>query len=182
MAWISSPLYYGWGSHGYQDPLHPGQSFVYKFQATSTGTRWYHCHWGTPLHAGAGMHGAFIVHKKNDALKKKFPYSREYVLILESWDLGFIREEINGLMEGMKQLNMIMSQGDFNYKIHGFFKNYKEFKNAVKKKEYLAPYLESRSSGVPIKPNFFGINGKSYPATKRIGIKKDEWIRVRLIS
>jgi len=32
-----------------QDPVHPGQTFVYLFQAKPGGTRWYHCHWGTPV-------------------------------------------------------------------------------------------------------------------------------------
>jgi len=38
------------------------------------------------------------------------------------------------------------------------------------------------AGGRHINPNFFGINGKSYPATKRIGIKQGEWIRIRLIN
>jgi len=40
-----------------QDPVHPGDTFVYRFQAKPAGTRWYHCHWGTPLHAATAMHG-----------------------------------------------------------------------------------------------------------------------------
>ncbi|MGK0290530.1 MAG: FtsP/CotA-like multicopper oxidase with cupredoxin domain [bacterium] len=165
-----------------QDPVHPGQTFVYKFQANPAGTRWYHCHWGTPLHAAIGMHGAFIVHKKKDPLKKVFPYDREYTLMLESFDINFAREEINGLLEGMKQVNLLMKKGKLDPMTHGFFRNYEEFLKAYKDGKYIPPYLQSRSSGVPIEPNFFGINGKSYPATKRIGIRQGEWIRVRLIS
>ncbi|MBL4608841.1 MAG: multicopper oxidase domain-containing protein, partial [Pseudomonadales bacterium] len=85
-----------------QDPVHPGQTFVYRFQAKPSGTRWYHCHWGTPLHATHAMHGAFIIHRKNEPLKQRFPYARDYTLLLQAWDLNFLREELNGLHEGMK--------------------------------------------------------------------------------
>ena len=165
-----------------QDPVHPGQTFVYRFQAKPSGTRWYHCHWGTPLHATHAMHGAFIVHRKHEPLKKRFPYSRDYTLMLEAWDLNFLRKELDGLHEGMKQVNKLMSQGKLDPTTHGFFKNYEEFKNAVESGEYIPPYLPSRSSGVPINPNYFGINGKAYPATKRIHIKRGEWIRIRIIN
>ena len=165
-----------------QDPVHPGQTFVYRFQAKPAGTRWYHCHWGTPLHANHAMHGAFIVHKKKDPLKKRFPYKREYTLMLESWDLNMLREEMNEILRGMKEVNTLMAKGKLDYMTHGFFKNYEEFKRAVETKQYIAPYLQSRSNGLHINPNFFGINGKSYPATKRIGIKQGEWIRIRLIN
>jgi len=165
-----------------QDPVHPGDTFVYRFQAKPSGTRWYHCHWGTPLHASHAMHGAFIVHRKNEPLKKRFPYARDYTLVLEAWDINFARREMNGLLEGMKEVNLLMRQGKLDPITHGFFQDYKEFLEAVKTGKYIPPYLQSRSSGVPVNYNFFGINGKSYPATKRIGIKQGEWIRVRMIN
>ncbi len=165
-----------------QDPVHPGQTFVYRFQAKPAGTRWYHCHWGTPLHASHAMHGAFIIHKQADPLKERFPYTRDYTLVLEAWDTHFARKEINELLEGMKQVNLLMAQGKLDPMTHGFFRNYQEFKEAVASGKYIPPYLLSRSSGIPIEYNFFGINGKAYPATKRLLIKPGEWIRVRLIN
>jgi FtsP/CotA-like multicopper oxidase with cupredoxin domain len=165
-----------------QDPVHPGQSFIYRFQAKPGGTRWYHCHWGTPLHASHAMHGAFVIHKSDDPLRERFPYTRDYTLVLESWDLNFAREEMNGLLEGMKQVNLLMSQGKLDPQTHGFFRNYLEFRDAYESGKYVPPYLLSRSSGVDISYNFFGINGKSYPATKRLKIKPGEWIRVRMIN
>lgn len=165
-----------------QDPVHPGDTFIYRFQAKPAGTRWYHCHWSTPLHAATAMHGAFIIHPKVEHLKDRFPYEREYTMMLESWDLDYIREEMNGLLEGMKQVNLLMEQGLLDAKTHGFFRNYAEFKQAVQSGEYIAPYLQGRANGGHITPNFFAINGKSYPATKRIAIRSGEWIRVRFIN
>ncbi len=165
-----------------QDPVHPGQTFVYRFQAKPAGTRWYHCHWGTPLHASTGMHGAFIIQRRNEHLKERFPYEREYTLVLESWDVDFAREEMNGLLEGMKQVNLLMAKGMLDPMTHGFFKTYQAFLEAYRNDDYVPPYLQGRSNRIPFRPNFFGINGKSYPATRRIGIKQGEWIRLRLIS
>lgn len=165
-----------------QDPVHPGHTFVYRFQAKPAGTHWYHCHWGTPLHMGHGMHGPFIIQRKHEHLKEQYPYTREYTLMLEAWDSNFAREEINGLLEGMKQVNALMDQGRLDPMTHGFFRDYDEFVAAYKSGKYIPPYLQGRSSGIPIKPDFFGINGKAHPATEALRIKPGEWIRVRLIN
>jgi FtsP/CotA-like multicopper oxidase with cupredoxin domain len=165
-----------------QDPVHPGHTFVYRFQAKPGGTRWYHCHWGTPLHAYHAMHGAFVIHKRDDPLKARFPYEREYVLLLEAWDTNFAREEIAGILEGMRQVNILLAQGKLDPITHGFFRSYEEFVDAYRRGEYIPPYLLSRSSGIPFEPNYFGINGKAYPATQRMRIRQGEWIRVRIVS
>ncbi|MBI5450570.1 MAG: multicopper oxidase domain-containing protein [Gammaproteobacteria bacterium] len=165
-----------------QDPVHPGQVFVYRFQAKPSGTRWYHCHWGTPLHAAHGMHGAFIVHRRDDPLKKHFPYQRDYTLMLEAWDIDFAREEIEGLLRGMKELNTLMQQGRMDPMTHGLFRSYQDYLTAVQDGRYIPPYLQGRSSGVPLRFNFFGINGKAHPAGRHLGIRRGEWIRVRLIN
>jgi FtsP/CotA-like multicopper oxidase with cupredoxin domain len=165
-----------------QDPVHPGQTFVYRFQAKPGGTRWYHCHWGTLLHASHAMHGAFVIHRPDDPLKARFPYTRDYTLVLEAWDIDFSREEMSALLEGMKQVNLLMAQGRLDPMTHGFFRNYEAFKKAYLDGQYVPPYLQSRSSGVDINYNFFGINGKAYPATRRLKIRQGEWIRVRLVN
>lgn len=165
-----------------QDPVHPGQTYVYRFQAKPAGTRWYHCHWGTPLHATHAMHGAFIIHKKKESLKKRFPYSRDYTLCLQAWDLNLLREEMNDLHRGMKQVNQLSALGELDSRTHGFFKSYEAFTDAVENGSYIPPYLNSRNTMKEFKPNFFAINGKSYPATKKLFIKEGEWIRVRFIN
>jgi FtsP/CotA-like multicopper oxidase with cupredoxin domain len=165
-----------------QDPVHPRQTFVYRFQAKPAGTHWYHCHWGTPLHASHAMHGAFIVHPKEETLKKKYPYTRDYTLMLEAWDVDLAREEIGGLLEGMKQVNALMQQGRLDPATHGFFRNYAAFVQAYASGKYVPPYLQSRSGGSEFHYNFFGINGKSHPAVQHMGIKQGEWVRVRLIN
>lgn len=44
-----------------QDAVRPGQSFVYRFRATETGTYWYHSHQVSDDAVKKGLFGAFIV-------------------------------------------------------------------------------------------------------------------------
>jgi len=170
---------------GTQDPIHPGETFVYRFQARPAGTRFYHCHWGTPLHMSSALHGAFIVDSDNDPIRKAFPYERDYVLVLEAIDLEFTRDELNALLEGMKQVNRQMARGSLHPFTHGFFRTYAELERAMSKDGYVPPYLPGVAPQRRWQANFFAINGRSFPAMapeSLLSIRKGEWIRVRLIN
>jgi FtsP/CotA-like multicopper oxidase with cupredoxin domain len=59
-------------------PIRPGETHTYKFPIVQTGTYWYHSH--TDLQEQAGMHGAFIIHEREDP--DPLP---EQVWILSDW-------------------------------------------------------------------------------------------------
>lgn len=167
-----------------QDPVHPEETFVYRFQARPHGTRLYHCHFSTPLHHMAGLHGAFIIDSPHDPIRKQFPYTREYVLVLEAFDVDFARKHLNEVLAGMKRVNKLMSQGRLSSTTHAFFKNYQLFIKAIED-GWRPPYTLGNADNFEIKPTFFAINGKSYPATMEQGhlkIRKGEYIRIRLIN
>ncbi len=168
-----------------QDPVHPDETFVYRFQAKPMGTRFYHCHWSTPLHAMSALHGGFIIDSPNDPIRKQFPYAREYVLALEAFDVNFTRKHINELLKGMKRVNRMMADQTLTPLAHGFFARYDDFLKAMES-GWRPPYTRGNAEVTEIKPTFFAINGKSYPATVaehgHIKIKRGEYIRIRLIS
>ncbi len=164
-----------------QDPIHPGETFVYRFQARPAGTRFYHCHWSTPLHMMSALHGAFIVDTPNDPVRARFPYTRDYVLMLEAFDVNFSRKHINEVLGGMKRVNKLMAMGKLNPITHGFFRDYAEFEQAIAD-GWRPPYTRATAERSTPEPTFFAINGKCYPATEPIGIKTDELIRIRLIN
>jgi len=164
-----------------QDPIHPGETFVYRFQARPAGTRFYHCHWSTPLHMMSALHGAFIVEADDDPIRAAFPYERDYVLMLEAFDVEFTRNHINAVLAGMKRVNSLMAAGELSPTTHGFFKTYGDFTAAIDA-GWRPPYSRGNAEGVQPDPKFFAINGKCYPATEKIGIRKGEYIRVRLIN
>ena len=58
-------------------PIKAGETQVYKFPLVQSGTYWYHSH--TNLQEQNGMHGALIIHKRNEA---PMP---EHVVILSEW-------------------------------------------------------------------------------------------------
>lgn len=58
-------------------PIKAGETQVYKFPLVQSGTYWYHSHTG--LQEQNGMHGALIIHKRQE---ERMP---EQVLILSEW-------------------------------------------------------------------------------------------------
>jgi len=65
--------------HITQNPVQPGQSFLYEFKATPPGTYIYHTHFSYQL--DQGLYGPLIIEPK----KEERSYDREYVLTLEAW-------------------------------------------------------------------------------------------------
>ena len=165
-----------------QMPVMPGQEFVYEFTAEPAGTHFYHCHWGTLLHMQAGMYGSFIIEDADDPIRRNFPYSREYTLIYSAHDVNFLREELNSMLERMKERMYLMKQGRFDKERFAVFDSKEEFMEAVKN-GYLPPYVVNRRAPDELpNPNWFTVNGKSYPMTPNLYIKQGEVIRVRLIN
>lgn len=166
-----------------QMPVMPGKEFVYEFVAKPYGTHFYHCHWGTLLHMQAGMYGSFIVEEpENEPIKEKFPYNREYTLIYSAHDVNFIRNELNTMLERMKERMYLMKNMRFNKERFAVFDTKEEFLESVQK-GYQPPYVVNRRAPSELpQPDWFTVNGKSYPVTPNLYIKEGENIRVRLIN
>ncbi len=165
-----------------QMPVMPGETFVYEFEAQPYGTHFYHCHWGTLLHMQAGMYGSLIVEDDDDPIKKRFDYDREYTLVYSAHDVNFLREELNGMLDRMKERRYLMKNGRFDAKRFSLFDSKEELKNAIEE-GYQPPYLTNRRSSARLpQPNWFTVNGSSYPNTPNLAIRSGENIRVRLIN
>jgi FtsP/CotA-like multicopper oxidase with cupredoxin domain len=179
-------LYVPWRMDGVpyvtQMPVMPNQEFVYEFAAKPYGTHFYHCHWGTVLHIQSGMFGSFVIEDPDDPIKKKFPYEREYTLVYSAHDVNFIRNEMNVMLERMKERMFLMKEGRFDKERFALFDSKEEFEEAVRK-GYQPPYMINRRAPAELpEPTWFTVNGKSYPSTPNLHIKEGENIRVRLIN
>jgi FtsP/CotA-like multicopper oxidase with cupredoxin domain len=165
-----------------QMPVMPGQEFIYEFTAEPYGTHFYHCHWGTLLHMQSGMYGSLIIENADDPIQKQYPYDREYTLVYSAHDSNFIRIELNAMLERMKERMYLTKNGRFDKERFAVFDTKDEFIKSVEN-GYQPPYVVNRRSvaDLPI-PNWFTVNGKSYPMTPNIYIKEKENIRVRLIN
>lgn len=172
--------------NGTQWGVGPNQTFKYLYRAQPAGTHFYHCHNMTNLHVQAGMFGSLIIEPKEDLVKRVFPYTREYTLILSEVDTVMVEMQMEemlremGVMERMGQSDTLMKE--MNGRMMGWFKDKQTFLDAVKS-GYIPPYVAARR-GANIQPNFnfFMINGKSYPMTDMLHIRMNENIRVRLIG
>ncbi len=165
-----------------QMPVMPGKQFVYEFVAEPYGTHFYHCHWGTLLHMQAGMYGSFIIEDPDDPIKKQFNYEREYTLLYSAHDVNFIRKELNAMLDRMKERMYLMKHGRFDKERFATFDTKDELIEAVNE-GYQPPYVTNRRSPSELpQPNWFTVNGKSYPVTPNLLIKQGENIRVRLIN
>ncbi len=167
-----------------QDPVMPGQTFEYRFQARPAGTRFYHCHFGTLLHMQHAMHGALIIEPEHDPIKEEFGYTRDYTMVLSTFDTNFAREEMNIMLGRMKQRMWLMRRGELDSRTLAVFENAEAMFEAIAD-GWDPPYLPNRNqnrAAAQIHHNFFAINGKGYPLTEPLMIKKGETIRVRLLN
>jgi zinc transporter ZupT len=64
-----------------QDAVAPGQTFVYQFTASSSGTYIYHTHYDDLNQLDRGLYGAVVV----DASHPSEHYDRDYLMVLSSW-------------------------------------------------------------------------------------------------
>jgi manganese oxidase len=67
------------------EPVHPGRSFVYEFDAEPFGLHLYHCH-TVPIkrHIHKGLYGAFIIDPKQGR-----PPAHELVMVMNGFDTNF---------------------------------------------------------------------------------------------
>jgi FtsP/CotA-like multicopper oxidase with cupredoxin domain len=67
------------------EPVHPGRSFVYEFDAEPFGLHLYHCH-TVPIkrHIHKGLYGAFIIDPKQGR-----PPAHEMVMVMNGFDTNF---------------------------------------------------------------------------------------------
>jgi FtsP/CotA-like multicopper oxidase with cupredoxin domain len=70
------------------EPVHPGRSFVYEFDAEPFGLHLYHCH-TVPIkrHIHKGLYGAFIIDPKQGR-----PPANELVMVMNGFDTNFDQE------------------------------------------------------------------------------------------
>ena len=62
------------------DGIHPGETYVYRFDVKQAGTYWYHSH--SAFQEQLGLYGALIIEPREP---EPFRYDREHVVLLSDW-------------------------------------------------------------------------------------------------
>ena len=123
-----------------QDPIRPGETFVYEFEARPAGTRWYHTHFQEHRQLDLGLYAPLII---EPAEEKELAFDREYTLVLDDWATGIGH-----------------------------------------------PLLSTRAGTAGRRGNMGGmmgsdvwtINGKQYPKTEPLRLRKGDLVRVRFFN
>ena len=151
-----------------QKPLKKGESYTYEFTVTNVGTSWYHCHVDSAHHVDMGMYGAFIVEPK----KEKLTYDREYIMLLDEWPTAHVHvhEEAESA-EGHDEKGVMTLHGETS-PMHD-----QEAKKG-KKRDWYPETFEARQDVY----DGFTINGRSFPFTEPVIVKKGNKVRIRFIN
>ncbi len=157
-----------------QEAVKPGETFTYEFQARPAGTRWYHTHFDEHRQMDLGLAAPLII---EPAAAEPMAYDREVTLVLDDWATGTGRPvpatdagvaggrgsaggmmgrggEMGGMMGG-RGMGGMMGRGGMG----GMMRNADE------------PAYDVMT-----------INGKAYPATEPLRVKKGERVRLRIVN
>jgi len=66
-----------------QEPVQPGDSFIYEFELPDSGTYWYHAHNKSWNEVGRGLYGPLIVEERTST----FDRDHDITLIIDDWRL-----------------------------------------------------------------------------------------------
>ena len=155
-----------------QKPVQPGETFVYVFEARPAGTRWYHTHFQEHRQMDLGLAAPLIIEPTE--AKEPMSYDREVTLVLDDWATGTGkalpptregtaagRGSAGGVMGGMGNMMRDMMGG-----------------------RGMGGMMGEGMMGGGHEPAYdaMTINGKAYPATAPLRLRKGERARLRLIN
>ncbi|MBI1893623.1 MAG: multicopper oxidase domain-containing protein, partial [Candidatus Rokubacteria bacterium] len=145
-----------------QKPVQPGETFVYEFEAKPAGTRWYHTHFEEHRQMDLGLVAPLII---EPAAAESLAFDREFTVVLDDWATGTgrplpsTREGLAGARGGMGgMMGGMMGRG-----MGGMMQGMMGGGNT--------PAYDTMT-----------INGKAYPATTPLRVRKGERVRLRLIN
>lgn len=81
-----------------QEPIPPGETWVYEFQLVQHGTFMFHSHHDTMTQEGLGLTGLFVIHPREPVGP---PVDRDFVMMLHEWriDAGARRPNPNEMSD-----------------------------------------------------------------------------------
>ncbi len=146
-----------------QKAIQPGETFTYEFVAKPAGTRIYHTHGGVAMGDEAqqldmGLSGAFIIEPRG--YQKP---DQEYTLIFDEW-------QTMPMMASRKTSSLINQAS-----VHGDEDGHEGMSNMMNMSVMM---VKDHAHNY----NLFTINGRSFPNTEPIKVKKGDTVRLRLIN
>jgi FtsP/CotA-like multicopper oxidase with cupredoxin domain len=150
-----------------QRAVQPGETFTYEFEARPAGTRWYHTHADEHRQMDLGLAAPLII---EPADQEPMAYDRDVTLVLDDWATGTgtpVPDTDAGIAGGRGSMGGMMGGG-----MGGMMRG----------------IMGGRGMGGMMreadKPAYdlMTINGKAYPATEPLRVKRGERVRLRIIN
>ncbi len=154
-----------------QKPVQSGETFAYEFEARPAGTRWYHTHFDEHRQMDLGLAAPLII---EPADKEPLPYDREVTLVLDDWATGTgtpVPDTDSGIAGGRGSTGGMMD-GAMGGMMGGGMRG-------MMGGGGMGGMM--RGADEPAY-DLMTINGKSYPATEPLRVKRGERVRVRIIN
>jgi FtsP/CotA-like multicopper oxidase with cupredoxin domain len=144
-----------------QKPIRPGEAFTYEFEARPSGTRWYHTHYHATRQLDLGLFGPLIVEPQGG---DPFPFDRECTLVLDDWSTGE-SPALSRTADGTAR-----RRGVAGGMMSGMMRG-------------MGGMMGRMTVGGPVPPyDVMTVNGKAYPATEPLRVRKGETVRLRLLN
>jgi len=153
-----------------QIPIKKGEEYVYEFTVINVGTSWYHCHVDSAHHVDMGMYGAFIVEPK----KERLVYDREYIMILDEWPTAHVHVHQEPVPDVDHDDHGVMTLHPDSPPMH-------EHEDEIQKRGKRDWYPETYPPRREVYDGFT-INGRSFPFTEPVIVRKGEKVRIRFIN
>ncbi|WP_229725681.1 multicopper oxidase family protein [Calditerricola satsumensis] len=179
-----------------QHAIKPGETFTYEFVANHAGTYMYHSHFNSIAQIDKGLYGLLIIdpQKPDPALR----HDREYTLMLSGWHIpghagnprdqqqngphGRAHDRMTGMAKGepglLKQKGDVRSMMEQGLKDKGQPNGPHGGMPMPSKR----PGDEAGSTVMGMDYNYWTINGKAFPDTQPIKVKRGELVRLRLAN
>jgi FtsP/CotA-like multicopper oxidase with cupredoxin domain len=144
-----------------QKAVQPGETFVYEFEARPAGTRWYHTHFQEHRQMDLGLAAPLII---EPAAPEPMAYDREVTLVFDDWATGSgpaLPPTDEGTAGGRGSMGGMM--GGMRGMMGGGM-------------------MRGREAAHEPAYDTMTINGKAYPATPPLRVRKGERLRLRLIN
>jgi len=151
-----------------QAPVQPGETFIYEFEARPAGTRWYHTHVQEHRQMDLGLAAPLII---EPAAQEPMADDREVTLVLDDWVTGHgpaIPPTREGIAGGRGGMGGMMGGGGMGGMMGG--RGMGDMMRGMMGGGHMPAY------------DTMTINGKAYPATEPLRLKKGERVRLRLIN
>lgn len=159
-----------------QKPVQPGETFVYEFEARPAGTRWYHTHSGEHEQLDLGLYAPLII---DPAAPDPHAFDRQYTLVLDDWATGS-GTAVAGTAEGTAG-----GRGGMGGMMGGMMRGMMGGMMGGRGMGGGMGGMMGGSGGRDRYGNAYDVmtvNGKAYPATRPLKVRKGERVRLRLIN